>query len=91
MTKLITGKYETLELTPGTDIKHAVWVLHRYNRHGVSAKTKFNGVWLYSDNVSLDSAYEQLTGMGYAEFQEVYGITIIEDLLDELVIKKEEK
>jgi hypothetical protein len=61
-------KYEQVEFLPGSTIEHAVNGLLSYREKGKLAVAKFNGVTLYSDTVTLDSAYREITGKTKAEF-----------------------
>lgn len=49
------------------DISSCVELLKSYDKKGKKVKYSFNGVVLYSDTVTLDSAYKQITGRSKAE------------------------
>ncbi|MGN8647894.1 hypothetical protein ACTNEO_05065 [Gracilibacillus sp. HCP3S3_G5_1] len=65
-------KYGELEFLPGSTIDHVVNELLSYREKGKLAAAKFNGVTLYSDTVTLDLAYLEITGMTKAEFDTQY-------------------
>lgn len=54
------------------NVENAVQELVGYSikNHGRLACCEFNGVTLYSDTVSLDSAYREVTGKSYFQFNE---------------------
>jgi hypothetical protein len=56
----------------GSTIDQAVDELLAYRRFGKLAYGKFNGVFLFSDTVSLDVAYQHITGMTKAEYAAKY-------------------
>lgn len=55
--------YKEVTFTPGDTIEEAVNRLLRFKEDGVLASGRFNGVTLYSDNVTMDGAYRAITGM----------------------------
>lgn len=59
-------KYKIVKVGFGATISEAVEKLQSYKF--TYAKLEFNGVWLYSDTVTLDSAYQQIVGMPYSDF-----------------------
>ncbi|QOY37050.1 hypothetical protein AWH56_005250 [Anaerobacillus isosaccharinicus] len=63
-------KYGKIEFTLGGTIEQAVNELLNYKRRGKLVYGKFNGVTLYSDTVTIDSAYREITGKSKAEFDE---------------------
>ncbi len=63
-------KYEHVEFLPGSTIEYVVNELLGYREKGKLAFAKFNGVTLYSDTVTLDSAYREITGKTKTEFDE---------------------
>jgi hypothetical protein len=63
-------KYEQVDFLPGSTIEQAVNKLLSYREKGKLAVAKFNGVTLYSDTVTLDSAYLEITGKTKTEFYE---------------------
>ncbi|ASN68314.1 hypothetical protein 10S11_52 [uncultured Caudovirales phage] len=60
-------KYEEVEFLAGSTIKGAVKELLQYKDKGILACGEFNGVMLYSDTVTLDTAYKEITGKTKAE------------------------
>lgn len=62
-------KYRKVVFTLGATIEEAVNELLNYKL----AYGKFNGVTLYSDTVTMDSAYKQITGKTKSEFDEYLG------------------
>lgn len=60
--------YEKIEFTLGSTIEQAVNELLNYKKEGKLVYGKFNGVVLYSDTVTIDSAYREITGKSKAEF-----------------------
>lgn len=50
-------------------IDDAVKVLREIDDNGLKRYIEFNGVILYSDTVTLDSAYKEITGKNCAEFK----------------------
>jgi hypothetical protein len=63
-------KYEQVDFLLGSTIEQAVNELLSYREKGKLAVGKFNGVTLYSDTVTLDSAYREITGKTKTEFDE---------------------
>jgi hypothetical protein len=65
-------QYTIIEFLIGTDVGEAVSELISYtvSHKGELACGEFNGHKLYSDTVSLDSAYQLVTGKSYYEFHE---------------------
>ncbi|WP_026883660.1 hypothetical protein [Clostridium akagii] len=61
-------RYEKIEFTSFCDIKESVKELLSYKDKGILACGSFNGTTLYSDTVTLDSAYKDITGKTKAEF-----------------------
>ena len=51
-----------------SSLEKCVERLQEYNARGELAKYEFNGHWLYSDTVTMDSAYLEVTGMNKADF-----------------------
>lgn len=63
-------EYSTLDIRLGTELAEAVKALHDYqDEHNSPAKLCFNGVWLYSDSVTLDSAHLAIVGMSYNAYK----------------------
>ncbi|WP_017470627.1 hypothetical protein [Amphibacillus jilinensis] len=65
-------KYEQVEFLPGSTIDHVVNELLSYREKGKLVSAEFNGVILYSDTVTLDSVYREITGKTKAEFDTQY-------------------
>jgi len=61
--------YITVDFMPGDTIEEAVKSLQNFKDKGILAKGEFNGKILFSDNVTLDSAYQAITGKSQAECQ----------------------
>jgi hypothetical protein len=51
------------------DLSDVVILLQEYKEKGKLAKFYFNGHWLYSDTVTMDSAYLEVTGRTKAEHE----------------------
>lgn len=62
--------YEIIEFNLGSTIEQAVNELLNYKKKGKLVYGKFNGVTLYSDTVSTNSAYLEITGKSKAKFVE---------------------
>lgn len=62
------NNYKEIEFFLGNTVEDAVNELLIYKEHGELACGEFNGVKLYSDTVTMDSAYKQITGKTKAEF-----------------------
>lgn len=60
--------YEEIDFSIGSTIEHAVNNLLRYKANGILACGKFNGTMLYSDTVTMDGAYKEITGKTKGEF-----------------------
>ena len=60
--------YEKIDFSLGSDISDAVNELLRFKSNGLLVYGEFNGVTLYSDTVTLDKAYTEITGKTKAEF-----------------------
>ncbi|WP_137743312.1 hypothetical protein [Robertmurraya siralis] len=60
--------YKTIEFRAGDTIEGAVRELLRHKEIGSVVCGQFNGVTLYSDTVTMDSAYKEITGKTKAEF-----------------------
>lgn len=61
-------KYRKIDLYPGCDIETAVNLLQEHNEKGQMVYCEFNGRELYSDKITLDSAFKLITGKTKAEF-----------------------
>ena len=59
-----------IEFSPGCTIEKAVNQLLEFKDKGLLAYGKFNGVTLRSDTVTMDDAYEAITGMTKMEFDD---------------------
>jgi len=62
--------YEEIKFKLGDTVEQAVNLLLSYKEEGKLVFGKFNGVILYSDEVTMDSAYQEITGITKAEFDE---------------------
>lgn len=62
--------YEKIDFPLGSSIEQAVNELLNYKKKGKLVYAKFNGIALYSDTVTMDSAYREITGKTKAEFVE---------------------
>ena len=60
--------YGKIEFSLGSTIEQAVNELLNYKKKGKLVYGKFNGVTLYSDTVTMDFAYREITGKSKAEF-----------------------
>lgn len=60
--------YVKIDLIVSTTIDQAVEQLLEYKKNGKFACTSFNGVDLYSDTVTIDSAYKEIVGKTKSEF-----------------------
>ena len=60
--------YREIEFLCGWDIKRAVIELLEYKEKGELVCGEFNGHMLYSDTVTMDSAYLEITGKTKADF-----------------------
>lgn len=60
--------YKTIEFGTGCTVEEAVRELLRHREKGFVVCGDFNGVTLYSDTVTMDSAYQEITGKTKAEF-----------------------
>lgn len=65
--------YENIDFKLGIGLEAAVNQLLRFKEDGLKVSGTFNGVILYSDTVTMDSAYLKVVGMTKAEFDEKYG------------------
>lgn len=67
------SNYILIDVPCGTTIDQAVHELQAWkpeDHNGRGARINFNGQILYSDTVTIDNAYKQLTGMTKADFEE---------------------
>ena len=60
--------YHELTTYAGMTIEGAVAVLRYYHTHGCKACMEFNGTYLYSDAITVDSAYLAVTGKTKIEY-----------------------
>lgn len=60
--------YKKIRFFAGCTIEHAVSELLEYKKRGELVYCDFNGHMLYSDNVTIDSAYLEIVGMTKEEF-----------------------
>lgn len=63
-------KYNRIVLSCGKTLKDCVLELVKYANDGEFVCIDFNGHTLYSDTVSMDSAYKSVLGESYFEFLE---------------------
>lgn len=77
--------YKEIDLWAGCSIEMAVKELLKYKLKGELACCNFNDTILYSDTVTLDSAYKQITGKTKEEYEQSY-----KNWCDEYDKKKEE-
>lgn len=61
-------EYTTINFTLGNSIEDAVNELLAYKEKGILACGEFNKHILYSDTVTMDGAYKEITGKTKAEF-----------------------
>lgn len=67
-----TDGSEMIEFKLGISLEKAVNQLLRFKEEGLRVSGEFNGVILYSDTVTMDSAYLAVVGMTKAEFDKRY-------------------
>lgn len=63
-------KYTEIDLHCGCDIATAVYILLEHKEKGELVSADFNGHTLYSDTVTVDGAYLEITGKTKAEWDE---------------------
>jgi len=61
-------QYKKIEFCVGSNIESAVKELLNYKEKGILVCGDFNGTTLYSDTVTLDGAYKEITGKTKTEF-----------------------
>ncbi|NFH91952.1 hypothetical protein FDA33_17490 [Clostridium botulinum] len=61
-------KYEAIDLLAGSTIEDVVNELLNYKKKGKLVSGSFNGHILYSDTVTMDSAFKEITGKTKSEF-----------------------
>lgn len=64
-------KYEEIDFMAGSKIADCVEELLSYKTKGKLVYGNFNGVTLYSDTVTMDRAYKEMTGMSKVEFDKM--------------------
>lgn len=64
--------YIEIRFALGGTIDQAVHELMSYKQRGELAYGKFNGVFLYSNTITMDLAYKHITGMTKAEYDAKY-------------------
>lgn len=60
--------YSKIEFMAGDTVEKAVNKLLRYKEKGLQVYGEFNGVELFSDTVTMDGAYKEITGRTKSEF-----------------------
>lgn len=65
---MMNKKYTKIDFLAGNTIDSAVKELVNYRKKGLLAYGEFNGVTLYSDTVTMDKAYKEITGKTKSEF-----------------------
>ena len=68
--------YREIEFLCGWDIKRAVIELLEYKEKGELVCGEFNGHMLYSDTVTMDSAYLAITGKSKADFEKEHQVVL---------------
>lgn len=76
--------YREIEV-PFATIDEAVAVLKEYDEKGELVRLNFNGIWLYSDTVTLEDAYQSITGKSIYEYDKEL------EEFEENIKKEEEK
>lgn len=61
-------EYEKIHIRYGSKVETAVDALLQCREAGKLAYCVFNGIKLYSDTVTMDAAYKEITGLTKAEF-----------------------
>jgi hypothetical protein len=77
--------YRELKTYAGMSLEHAVAELQEFGRLGHKLCIEFNGVYLYSDTVTLDGVYMAICGKTKAEYDKQQ-----EEYREELRRKEEE-
>jgi predicted nuclease with TOPRIM domain len=67
----VNKTYQEIKFYAGQSVESAVIELLGYKRGGILAKGDFNGVTLYSDTVTMDDAYKQITGKTKDEYEKM--------------------
>lgn len=60
--------YKEIEPKWGCNVKEAVVLLWSHHADGERVYLDFNGVMLYSDTVTMEDAYQQVTGLPASQF-----------------------
>ncbi len=63
------NNYKKITIKPGSSVEQAVNKLLEYKNSGKVVFAELNGKILYSDTVTMDNAYLEITGMTKAEFE----------------------
>lgn len=71
-------KYKEIEFLAGNTIEDAVNKLLYYKKKGMLVYGSFNGHSLYSDTVTMDSAYRKIIGKSKVEFDKDLKVEMIE-------------
>ena len=71
-------EYRKIKIQLGSTIDEMVELLQEYNKLGEKVCIEFNEKTFYSDTVSLDNAYIEITGMNRSDFIERYGKQVVE-------------
>jgi len=61
--------YISTEFAPGETIDSAVKKLQEFKSKGILVSGNFNGKQLFSDTVTVDGAYKEITGKSYEEYR----------------------
>ena len=59
--------YIEIDISAGSNVEDVVKQLQEFQIKGILAKCEFNGKVLFSDTVTLDNAYQTITGKSYKE------------------------
>lgn len=65
---MLGKEYVKIQFPLGCTVEKAVNILLAHKKAGTIAWGTFNGVTLYSDTVTMDAAYQQITGKTKEEF-----------------------
>lgn len=65
-------EHEKIHVKWGSKVETAVESLLQCRADGKLAYCVFNGIKLYSDTVTMDAAYKEITGLTKAEFDARY-------------------
>jgi hypothetical protein len=64
-------EYQEIKFSLGDNVESAVKKLLKYDEPNKVAFGVFNGVVLFSDTVTLDGAYKEVTNMPYNDFKKL--------------------